>query len=159
MNNVNSYLADWSIRFLENKDIIKKEIVSVEKSKGGFDFIIHCKDKVKYFVIMPILENGIFDRIKNEDAFGIIALNNLANIRFVVSEWKKLTEFKLLSIYFVNPFSTLDKVWVIIPYIHDKVCDTASLDTGLKSMAEMVDIIGMLEFENKIKSPKEESGL
>ena len=159
MNNVNSFLADWSIRFLKNKDSIKKEIVDIEKNKNGFDFTINYKDKTKYFIIRPILQNDMFDKIKWEEYFGIITLNNFVNIRFVVSNWKKIVDFKFLNIYFANPFSSSDKIWTINPYTHDKVCDKASLELGLRAMAEMVAPIGIEELNNKIKLLKEESGL
>jgi|TARA_B100001964_G_C14255374_1_gene612133 hypothetical protein len=158
MGNVNSFLADWTIRFLENKDAIKGEIVKIEKDKGGFDFVINYKDKVKCFIIAPILDNNASGRIKNEGHFGVVTLNNPSNIRSVINEWKKLADFEFLNIYFVNPFSSADKAWVINPYIHDKVCDKASLELGLKAMAEMVNIIGMDEMNKKVKLLKEESG-
>ena len=110
MNDYNSFLVDWSIGFLENKDTIRREIVSIEKNKEGWDFAVNYKDKTKYFIIVPTLENNIFDILKNENYFGIITLNNPANIRFVVSNWKKLADLKFLNIYFVNPFSSSDKI-------------------------------------------------
>ena len=154
MDNVNSFLADWSIRFLENKDAIKREIINIEKGKDGFDSIISYKDKIKCFIIVPTLEINIFDKVKNEGYYGIFTLNNPINIRFAVSNWKRLADFKFLNIYFVNPFSSSDKVWAICPYIHDRICDKSSLELGLKSMAEMVEIIGLEELSNKIKSLK-----
>lgn len=169
MNNVNSFIVDWSIRFLENKDTIKGEIVNIEKDarkltdgsepvsgtasggKEGFDFIINYKDKIKYFIVSLTLESNIINRIKNGSYYGIFTLNNSTNIRFIVSNWKQLVEFRFLNIYFVNPFSDSDKVWLICPYIHDKICDRTSLESGLKSMAEMVNPIGLEELNNKIK--------
>lgn len=159
MDKVNSFLVDWSIRFLENKDAIKKEIVNIEKNKEGFDFVVHYKDKAKYFIITPMLENNIFSRIKNDGHFGIFTLNNMANIRFVVSEWRKLIDFKFLSIYFINPFSNLDKVWTVYPYTHSKICDKSSLGLGLRSMAEMVDMIDIKGLSKKVKLLREESDL
>jgi hypothetical protein len=158
MGNVDSFLVDWSIRFLENNDSIKKEIVKIQKDKERSGFTIDYKDKMKYFIVVPILDTSVFDKIDDGKYFGIIALNTPANIRLVVSEWKKLADFKSLSIYFVNPFSCSDKVWVINPYIHDKICDKASLESGLKSMAEMVEGIGIEELNKKIKLLKGESG-
>ncbi|MCH8003502.1 MAG: hypothetical protein IH934_02630 [Nanoarchaeota archaeon] len=151
MNNVNSFIVDWSIRFLENKDSVKGEIVNIEKYKEGFDFIINYKDKTKYFIVSLTLEGDIINRIKNDSYYGIFTLNNSTNIRFIVSNWKQLVEFRFLNIYFVNPFSDSDKVWVICPYIHDKICDRTSLESGLKSMAEMVNPLGLEELNNKIK--------
>mgnify|MGYP001315787826 FL=1 len=151
MNNVNSFIVDWSIRFLENKDSIKKEIVNIEKDKGKIDFIINYKDKVNCFIVAPILDYEIFDRIKNESYYGIFTLNNKANIRFVVSNWKKLIAFKFLNIHFINPFSSSDKLWTINPTVHEKICDKSSLELGLEAMAEMVEIIGLEELNNKVK--------
>ena len=56
MNNVDSYLVDWSIMFLENKDMVKGEIVKIEKKENGF--VINYKDRTKYFTIAPILEDS-----------------------------------------------------------------------------------------------------
>jgi len=169
MGNVNSFVVDWSIRFLENKDAIKGEIDNIEKNtrkptdgsepvsgttsggKDGFDFIINYKDKTKYFIVSLTLDNSIFSKLKNDGYNGIFTLNNSTNIRFIVSNWKQLVEFKFLNIYFINPFSDSDKVWVICPYIHDKVCDKTSLEAGLESMSETVNPIGSEELNNKIK--------
>ena len=74
----------------------------------------------------------------------------MGNIGFVVSNWEKLTSFKFLNIHFVNPFSNSDKVWTISPYIHEKVCDKLSLESGLKSMAEMVGTISVEELNKRL---------
>ena len=159
MDNVNSFLVDWAIRFLENKDTIRKEIINIEKNENNSDFIIHYKDKVMYFIIKPILEGNIFSRINVNDSYGIFTLNNPSNLRFVVTEWKKLIEFKFLSIFFINPFSPAEKAWAISPYIHDRICDKSSLELGLKSMAEMVIPTGIEDLNNKIRMLKEEPAL
>ena len=158
MSNANSFVLDWCVRFLENKDTIRKEIIKIEKNENNSDFIIHYKDKVKYFIIYPTLENEIFNEINNNDNYGIFTLNNPSNIRFVVNEWEKLAKFKFLRIYFINPFSNIDEVWAMNPYIHDRICDKASLELGLKSMAEMVIPIGTEELHNKIRLLKEAPG-
>ena len=159
MNGINSFLTDWGIRFLENKDSIRKEIAGIDKNCDGFDFIINCKDKAKCFIVMPLLEDDIFTRLKEDSYFGAITLNNPANIRFVAGHWDKLASFKFLSIYFVNPFSESDKAWAIIPQVHNKICDRASLELGLKSIAEMVAPLGVEELNNKVRLLREESGL
>ena len=58
----------------------------------------------------------------------------------------------------MNPFSSTDKVWAISPYMHDKIGDKSSLELGLKTMSEMVALLGLGELDNKVKSLKEESG-
>src|SRR3989338_310497 len=158
MNDVDSFLIDWCIRFLQNKDSIRKEIINIEKTQQNA-FAIHYKDKAKYFFIAAILNNDVFNNLKTDSFIGIFTLNNPLNIRFIVTEWKKLIEFKFLSIFFINPFSAADKVWAISPYIHDKVCDKSSLELGLKSMAEMVTPLGIEELNNKVSLLKEEPAL
>ena len=155
MVNIDSFLIDWCIRFLQNKDSIRKEIINIEKTQQNA-FTIHYKEKVKYFFIASILNNDIFNNLKVDGFTGIFALNNPSNIRFIVTEWKKLIGLKFLNIFFINPFSSTDKVWVINPYIHDRIFDISSLELGLKSMAEMVTPLGIEELSNKIRMPKEE---
>jgi len=158
MADVDSFLTGWCIRFLKNRDSIRKEIINIEKNQQNA-FTIHYKDKVKCFFIAQILNDNIFNNLKIDSFTGIFTLNNPSNIRFVVTEWKKLIEFKFLSIFFINPFSAADKVWAISPYIHDRICDSSSLELGLKSMAEMVTPLGMEELNNKVRLLKEEPAL
>ena len=147
---INSFLAGWVIRFLENKDAIRKDIVNVERNCEGFDFCIQYKEKAKYFLVKPILDISIFEKIKKE-SLGIIALNNASNIKFLAGEWKGLAGHKFLSFYFLNPFSNTKKVWIIYPYTHNMICDSSSLGLGLRSMAEMAEPISIEELESKIK--------
>ncbi len=149
---INSFLAEWAIGFLENKDAIKKEIIKVERNCEGFDFCIQCREKTKYFLVRPAFDGPILEKTKKEYSFGIIALNNAKNIKLLASEWKKLAEDRFLSVYFINPFSNTEKAWVIHPYTHNKVCDISSLETGLKSMAEMVEPITAEEAESRLKT-------
>ena len=158
MVDVNSFLTDWCIRFLQNRDSIRKEIISIEKTQQNA-FTIHYKDKAKYFFIATILNNDVFNNLKMDSFIGIFTLNNPSNIRFIVTEWKKLIEFKFLSIFFINPFSPAEKAWAISPYIHDRICDKYSLELGLKSMAEMVIPTGIEDLNNKIRMLKEEPAL
>jgi|TARA_Y100000310_G_C20465392_1_gene707367 hypothetical protein len=159
MQNINSFLVDWAIKFLENRDVIRKNIVKIEKSKEECDFVIHYKDNVKYFFVKEYLEGDILSEIKNKEHVGIFTLNNKENVKFLVSNWKEYSKMRSLSIYFVNPFSNSDKVWTLRPCIHDKICDSSSLELGLKSMSDMVEPMGKLQLERKIKLKKEEPDL
>jgi len=157
MGNSNSFLIGWAIRFIENRGSIRRDITNIEKNKDGFEFIVNYKDKSRYFVVETALDNSLFSKLKNDKNYGVFTLNNGPNTKFIIDNWKKLIGFSSLSLFFANPFSTLDKVWIINPYIHDKICDVSSLRTGLKSMASMVEIIDKAGLEKKIKLEKEES--
>ena len=56
----NAFLIDWAIRFLENRDMIIKEIVSIEKSRESF--VVKYKDREKNFIVNLIItgkEDGL----------------------------------------------------------------------------------------------------
>ena len=65
--------------------------------------------------------------------------------------WDEFSKFKGLVFYFINPFSNLDKKWVVQPYVHAQIADNASLKTGLKSMFETVDLLNEEEINEKFK--------
>ena len=51
MHNVDSFLVEWSIGLMKNKDFINKLIESIKKTKDEFNFRINYKDKIKYFIL------------------------------------------------------------------------------------------------------------
>ena len=141
-NKSRDFLLDWTINYAKNKDTISKKIESIEKEKAGFDLLVRYKDKSQYFIIMPVIDiNLILQKLKNDVYVSIVALNSNENLDAVLKNWSRLVNFKLLNIIFANPFSELDKRWIIFPHTHNKICDGDSLETGLKSMFEMVEPI------------------
>ena len=155
-NKSHSFLVDWTVNFIKNKDIISKKIKNIENGKDGFDLYVKFKDREQYFIITPNIVdvNSIIqrivscERVRNEAHshstnffFSIVTLNSKENFDVILKNWNKLINFKFLSIIFVNPFSELDKKWIIFPHTHNKICDESSLENGLKSMFEMVEQI------------------
>ena len=69
----------------------------------------------------------------------------------MLDNWDKLTKYTSLMLYFVNPFSKLDKKWVINPHVHSKICDDKALRNGLKSMFEMVTALSEADIQQKFK--------
>ena len=69
----------------------------------------------------------------------------------MVIKWALLIKYQLLNIFFVNPFSNLDKRWIIYPYTHARIAEPEALETGLASIAENVEMISREEFEKRIK--------
>ena len=157
MDETVSFLKEWFIRFLQNRDLVRRNIVSIS-SKEGFDFNVNYKDKAVNFLIMPVLENSILEKINNNENFGLIALNNFRNIKFMYANWKKFAEMRFLSLYFINPLSNTDKAWILCPYVHDNICDKGSLETGLKAMAEMVEYIDYEKIEERLKQGRQAAG-
>lgn len=151
-NKSHSFLADWTINFIKNKDIITKKIEQIENGKDGFDLYVKYKDREQYFIIAQnIIDiNLIIQRINNEFYFSIVTLNSKENLETILKSWSKLINFKFLSIIFVNPFSEIDKKWIVFPHTHNKICDESSLKNGLKSMFAMVEPINEEQFIAKI---------
>ncbi len=142
-NKSRSFLLGWTADYVKNKDMISKKIESIENGKDDFDLHVKYKDREQYFIIMPAITDidSIIRKIINNSNFSIVTLNSKENFEIIVKNWSKLESFKLLNIIFVNPFSELDKKWVIFPYVHNKICDEKSLKIGLKSMFDMVEPI------------------
>ena len=140
---VHSFLAEWTINFVKNKDIISKKIENIENGKNGFDLYVKYRDREQYFIIAAnIIDiDSIIQRINNNLYFSIVTLNSKQNFDSICKNWSKLIGFKFLNIIFVNPFSALDKKWIVFPHTHHMICDESSLQNGLKSMFEMVEPI------------------
>lgn len=143
MENSHDFLVDWTINFIKNKDIIAKKIEKIENGKDGFDLYVKYKDREQYFMIEPRIMDIdlIIQKINDNSYFSIVTLNSKENFDIIVKNWGKLISFKFLNIIFVNPFSELDKKWVIFPHTHHKVCDESSLENGLRAMFGMVEPI------------------
>ena len=149
-----SFLVDWTVNFIKNKDIISKKIEKIENGKDNFDLYVKYKDREQYFIIVPNIADidAIIQRINNNYYFSIVTLNSKENFDIVIKNWNKLISFKFLNIIFVNPFSEMDKKWIVFPYTHHKICDESSLKNGLKSMFGMVDQIDEDQLIAKITS-------
>ena len=152
MDKVHSYLLDWTINLIKNRDVLTKKINEIEKGKES-DFCVKYNDgKEALFIVKPMIDDigKILEKIDKESYFCIITLNNKNNLDAIINIWKKLIEYKFLSIYFINPFSQLDKKWIIYPYTHHKICDENSLELGLKSMFDMVEQISEEQLKTKL---------
>lgn len=138
-----SFLVEWTISFVKNKDIMSKKIEHIENGKDGFDLHVKYRDREHYFMIAPIIDDIDFmlRKVSGNAHFSIVTLNSKENFETILKNWGKLTGFKFLSIILVNPFSGLDKKWTVFPYTHQRICDESSLETGLRSMFEMVEPI------------------
>ena len=138
-----SFLNEWAIDFIKNKDITAKKIESIENGKNGFDLYVKYKDRQQYFIIAPSISDmdSIIKKISDNSHYTIVTLNSKENFDAMIKNWPKLIRFKFLNIIFVNPFSQLDKKWIVFPHTHHKICDEASLENGLKSMFGMVEPI------------------
>jgi len=148
-----SYLVDWTINYLKNKDLLVKKIELVEKNKDGFDVYIKFKDKEQFFIVKPIIESvdEALSKFDFENYFGLVVFNTAGNFDVLIKNWDKFAKFKHLCVYFVNPFSQLDRRWVIYPYTHNNICEKSALEKGLRSMFDMVEPLTEEQIKDRFK--------
>ena len=155
MSSLKSYLADWRITFLKNRDLVFRKIASVESPSGEPDFAVNYKDgkKQSFFVVEDIFNISHFlSKLSNDFYFSIITLNSEKNFKVLLEKWNDLIQFKSLSVYFLNPFSASEKKLILHPYTHNKISEPASLKLGLKSLFENVEQITIEELDEKLKA-------
>jgi len=125
-------LKEWAKIYVKHKDIMKKEIVSINNTDTGFN--VKYKDRDCEFIIVPELKEGDIKGLSDDKNRVLVLLNSKKNLDFIIKKWNTLKVLKNLAIYFVNPASSSDKVWILRPYVHNSICDNSSLATGLKSI-------------------------
>ena len=134
-------LKEWVINYLKHKDIYTKCLKEIKEVKADRITVVY-KDKTQSFFILPSIDfSHVIKQLEQGNYVGIVTLNNEQNIKALVKNWNNVSRYPKLSIYFVNPYSIMEKHWAIIPYIHNKVCDHKNLLTGLRSMSELVESI------------------
>ena len=147
------FLKDWIIHFIKNRDMVFRKVISIDVNKKGFDIIVKYKGKEQFFLVEPVIQDidNMIGKLDKDGNYALVVFNTAENFNMVVEKWDKLIEFKSLKMYFVNPFSNLDKKWIISPFTHHRICDESSLKTGLKSMFEMVEPLSEGQIEAKFK--------
>ncbi|MFH1668904.1 MAG: hypothetical protein ABIA62_03175 [Candidatus Woesearchaeota archaeon] len=133
------YLTEWFVRYTKNRDLMFRKISEV-KEDGDMISVVQKDGKIFNYCSAPFPEDmvKVAECIDGETK-GILVYNTQSNFDLMMKSWKALSNIKGLTIYFINPFSKLDKRWAINPYTHSRISDAESLDQGLNSMYMMVE--------------------
>jgi len=148
------YLKDWIVRYIKNKDLIRKLISSIEESESTFHVV--KKTSEQEFFVVPFLDDmneivATLDRYKENKA--LVCFHTKDNFDLLINEWSRFVDVgKNFTIYFVNPFSKKERVLFISPQIHNLIADEENLKQGLKSMANNVEITTETEIKKIISS-------
>ncbi len=147
------FLKEWIISFIKNRDLIHKRVESIKEEDQGFDICIKFKDKEQFFVVEPVIEDikKTLSRFDTQRHFGLVVLNTSNNFNTLLSNWKDFVNIKNLCIYFINPFSNLDKKWIIYPHTHNNICEDGALEKGLRAMYAMVEPLPETKIKDKFK--------
>ena len=159
MDKNHDILAEWAVNYIKNKDIIERKIENIEKNSEGYDIFVKRKDKEQYFIIMPFINDisEIMGKLSPDKSISLVVFNSHENFEMIVKNWGKFADLKNFNIYFVNPFSHLDKKWIVYPYTHARISDNSSLERGLRAMFEMVEPI--TEEQLRTRPEQKEAGL
>ena len=149
MDAVAAYLKDWLITYLKNRNIEKIE-------EKGETVLVQYKDRDVTFYVRPFIKD-FAEFAHQKKGTAIVVFNAKENLDAVFSSWKGIKENKLITIYFVNPLSTLETKWILAPYTHDRVSDVATLKQGLKSMFEMVEPLTKEQAEKQMKAKSDKA--
>ncbi len=133
------FLLEWAEGHFRHRDVMTKSIETVETKEDKI--VVKHKDKTIECFVAISLEDININSMDKEAAVAIATFNTKKNFDFLISKWNELVDIKGLTIFFVNPLSQLDTKWIIKPFFHNKICDTASLKTGLSSMFETVETL------------------
>ena len=133
MTSAHDELTEWTIFYVKNKDIIRKEIKDYKVLKNFVEFEYSSRKHTYY--ILPDLKSDSL-AISKEGNITIICLNKKENLNFLVENWENFKINSKFSIIFVN-IKTGGK-WIVYPHTHDKITDKESLKPGLISLFENV---------------------
>jgi hypothetical protein len=134
-------LKEWAKRYAANRNALTGN-VSIEER--GDSIIAKKNENSTTYEITPTIE------IKNaKEGTVIVTLSNRDNIGAIAKSWNSLSKIKDLKIILVNPFSTQEEKWILMPHVHERICDKKSLKLGLTAMSELVDPITEKEIEDR----------
>lgn len=152
------FLLAWSERYVRHRDVMQRQILEIKRQNNLL--IIQKKDSVAVFVAChklsaEAIENTkVSDLISSGASISLVCLNTGENLKALEQLFPKLAQIKTLQAIMLHPLAQVDEKWIIVPYIHSKICDTDSLAAGLKSMFDTVGEVSQEDF-NRIGSMTE----
>jgi hypothetical protein len=139
MAETKAVLVDWIVEYLKSRDAMQRQITAIKKNEQDVDVVVEGSLKNQYVIVQPELSDiSKLGLLKDKHAV-IVTANTKENVEFLITNWAELAKYPHLSIYFVNPNSSLDTRWVIFPATHDKITERKALRKGLESLYATVE--------------------
>jgi hypothetical protein len=148
-----SFLKDWMLRYVKNKDIITRKITETKELDDGF--VVVKKESRQQYIISPFLNNlSILEHIKSfEHNKALVCFHTKENYDTLLKNWKQFVDVgKNFTVFFVNPFSKTERILSISPYTHQMIADDDTIELGLKTMSETVEFTTPDEVKKIISS-------
>lgn len=159
MDKVIAFLSEWVFYYVKNRDLVERKLEKVEEYINKSFVFAKFKDKSQVYFIVPEIDDlgktlaGI-DAAKKDlgsDFSCLVLLNSVKNLKVVEDGWARLDKDPKFSVMFVNPFSLIDKKWVIFPYTHSRIIEASALKQGLKSLFDGVEPTSVDDVSGRIK--------
>ncbi|MBT7903521.1 hypothetical protein HN587_06685 [Candidatus Woesearchaeota archaeon] len=118
--NPTDYLSQWLKRYLKNRDIVFHKIQTIEE-KEGFVLVEEKTKKIVYYIepfIKSLKELLLKLESDSTEHKGLVFYNTTPNFKELLKHWDEISKIKNLVVYFVNPFSRLEKKWMLFPKTH-----------------------------------------
>jgi len=132
-------LKEWIVEYLKSKDAVTKQITAIKRDSENADVVIEGALKNKYVIVQPEFNDlSKLDFFKEKHVV-IVTKNTRENVEFLITHWDVLAKNPHLSIYFVNPESSLDKRWIIFPATHNRITEKKALRKGIESLYATVE--------------------
>jgi hypothetical protein len=154
MESAKEFMADWTIQYLKNKDLLLRAVISIDAKEDGI--YVKYKNKEQIYLLFTIVKDvaDIVQRLKLRQNIAVICLNSAENLQAIIKNWKLFIDYPQFFVIFINPFSNLDSKWHISPYTHHKICDNSALVIGLKSMFNTVEPISEEQFQCRVNNTR-----
>jgi hypothetical protein len=129
---MNKELSDWTVHYVKNKDLTFRKLVKYSEHPENDRIDFEFKDKTIAHFIIDKLSDKLFESIKEHEHKTIVCPNIEENFKFLIKNWKRLSDVKNLNFLFVN--LKINDKWVINPHTHSMIADPETIESGLKTM-------------------------
>ncbi len=132
-------LKEWIVNYLKSRDAMTKQITAIKPDSENVDVFVEGSLKNQYVIVQPELNDISKLSLLKDKHVVLVTANTKQNMEFLITNWDALSKYAHLSIYFVNPNSSLDKRWIIYPATHDRITERRALRKGIESMFSTVE--------------------
>jgi hypothetical protein len=139
MAEAKAVLTEWILNYVKSRDAMTKQITAIKQNEQDADVVVEGTLKTQFVIVQPLLTDlSKLSELKEKHVV-LVTTNTKENAEFLISNWPELVKYPHLSVYFVNPNSSMDKRWVIFPATHDKITERKALRKGIESLYATVD--------------------
>jgi hypothetical protein len=132
-------LASWITEYVKSRDVMTRQITAIRQNEQNADVVVEGTVKSQFIIVQPALSDlGRLEALKDKHVV-LVTANTKENLDFLIGHWQDFIKYRHLSVYFVNPNSSMDKRWIIFPATHDAITERRALRKGLESLYATVE--------------------